>query len=126
MPPYMDRRNISAGSKPKARLNRSMLSMLTLRSPRSTDPTYVLCSPERSAKASCESPRTSRSRLRFVANAFRAEKFCAFFIETNDFALMTMRRQTISSDRIHRDSPYAAKRDTIFESSGEPTRCTAR
>jgi hypothetical protein len=45
----------------------SVLSV-TFLSPRSTDPTYVRCSPHMSANSSCDMPRTSRNIRRLLAS----------------------------------------------------------
>ncbi len=63
----------SARRTPTAPANRSMLSMLTFRSARSTEPTYVRCKPARSASASCESERANRALRRWAAKTCRAD-----------------------------------------------------
>lgn len=55
----------------RAQASRQMLSMDTLRSARSTDPTYVRWIPARSASASCDKPRIARNRRRFAATRTR-------------------------------------------------------
>jgi hypothetical protein len=56
---------------PSARASFPMLSTEMFRSPRSTDPTNVLCNPARSARASWLRPRLVRVRLRFSASVVR-------------------------------------------------------
>src|SRR5207302_9800419 len=58
---------------PRASASFSMLSIETLRSARSIEPTYVRWSPARSANSSCERPRAARLARRFCARIFRAD-----------------------------------------------------
>ncbi len=55
-----------------AAANRSMLSIETFSSPRSTEPMYVRCKLAVCARASCETPMASRRKRRLRPNIFLA------------------------------------------------------
>ena len=57
---------------PTATANRSILSIETFRSPRSTEPIYVRCKVAVCASASCENPRASRRKRRLRPKTFLA------------------------------------------------------
>jgi hypothetical protein len=62
----------SLASTPRAAASLAMLSIETFRSLRSIDPTYVRCSPARSARSSWEIPRSALRRRRLRAKICRS------------------------------------------------------
>lgn len=82
----------SASETPRVAARRSMFWRLTFCKPLSTLPTYVRCSPARSAKPSCDQPRSVRSCRILVPNCLRMS-----FIPSSLEAVPLFVRQSIAS-----------------------------
>lgn len=99
-------RNRSLMSNSRAFASASMLSTAMFRSPRSTEPTYVRCSPASSANASWLIPWARRAVLSSLAKRCLADSAVLRADDiTREIAfLMTIGLQTISSIKLECDS----------------------